>query len=101
MYDMYEYGTLKTVEAILRGGGGRRRIMEGTNQTGIHYMHMRKCHSNPPCTTINKKKNTFKRSQFYLLKYMLFRIGFSNTVRYHVTMIWSTTDYIRNGSPMR
>jgi hypothetical protein len=27
------------------GGGGRERTMEGMNQTGVHYMHIWKCHN--------------------------------------------------------
>jgi hypothetical protein len=47
---MYEYGTLKSVEVILRRRG-RGRIMEGMNQTGAQRMNMWKCYSETPCTT--------------------------------------------------
>jgi hypothetical protein len=47
-----EYGTLKHVEAVLRRGGRRGRIMEGTNQAGAEYMNIWKCHNETPCTTI-------------------------------------------------
>jgi hypothetical protein len=37
---IYEYGTLKPVQVIVRGAGRRGRIMEGMNQTGVHCMHV-------------------------------------------------------------
>jgi predicted DNA-binding transcriptional regulator len=47
---MYEYGTLKHVEVILKRGLDRREIVEGMNQLG--YMFMWKCHSETPCIPI-------------------------------------------------
>jgi hypothetical protein len=32
--------------------GEEEEKMEGINQTEVHYMHIWKCHNNPPCTTI-------------------------------------------------
>jgi hypothetical protein len=49
---MYEYGTLKTAEVILRRAGGRGRIMEVTNQTGLQYMYILECYDTPCITTI-------------------------------------------------
>jgi hypothetical protein len=49
---MYEYGALRSIEAILRRRKGRGRITEGMNQTGVYCMHIWKCHSETSCTTI-------------------------------------------------
>jgi hypothetical protein len=49
---IYENGTLKLVEVILRRRGGRRRIMEGINQTRVHCVHIWKCHKETPCIAI-------------------------------------------------
>jgi hypothetical protein len=39
-YTLYEHGTLKSIEVILREGGRRGRIMEGMNQVGyIVHIH--------------------------------------------------------------
>jgi hypothetical protein len=59
---IYEYGALKHVEVILRRGRGRGRIMEVMSQTGLHCIHVWKCHNKIPCTAniynkiIKKKK---------------------------------------------
>jgi hypothetical protein len=53
---VYKYGTLKPVKVILRGG--RRRTMEGMNQTRVQYMHIWKCHNNPtPVQLLYTNKN--------------------------------------------
>jgi hypothetical protein len=49
---MYEYGTLKPVEAVLKRGREKREIMEEMNQTCVHCTYVWKCHNNTPCTAI-------------------------------------------------
>jgi hypothetical protein len=38
-------------------GEGRERTIDKTQQTGVHYMHIWKCHSKTSCTTIITNKN--------------------------------------------
>jgi hypothetical protein len=50
---MYEYGTLKPAEVILRKGRGKwEKMEEEMNKTRVHYMHIWKSHNETPCTTI-------------------------------------------------
>jgi hypothetical protein len=49
---MYEYGTLKTVEVILRKGMGEEKIMEEMKQTWVQYMYLWKYHNELPCISI-------------------------------------------------
>jgi hypothetical protein len=37
---IYEYGTLKAAEVILRRGTGKRRIMEGMNLVSVHCTYI-------------------------------------------------------------
>jgi hypothetical protein len=50
--DVYEYGTLKPAEVIVRRGRGRGRRVEGMNETREHCMHTWKHHNENPCTTM-------------------------------------------------
>jgi hypothetical protein len=54
---VYEYGTLKPIEVILRRGGGRGRIMEGMNQMG-HTAHI---HGNVTMNPLYTNKNVLKK----------------------------------------
>jgi hypothetical protein len=47
---MYEYGTLKPVKVILRGGvrAEGEKWREGMNQTGVQCMYIWKCHNETP-----------------------------------------------------
>jgi hypothetical protein len=49
---MYEYGTLKPVEVILRRVERRGRIVEGMNQMRVQCTHISNYHDEIPCTTI-------------------------------------------------
>jgi hypothetical protein len=43
---------IEICQSYLERGGGRGRIMEGMNQTEVHYIQIWKCHNETPCTTI-------------------------------------------------
>jgi hypothetical protein len=48
---MYEYGTLKTVEVILRREREKKKN-EGDEPNGVQYMHIWKYHNESPCITM-------------------------------------------------
>jgi hypothetical protein len=49
---MYEQGTLKPVEAILRRGRGKRENNGGNEPSWVQYMYIWKCNNEIPCITI-------------------------------------------------
>jgi hypothetical protein len=63
---MYEYGTLKPVEVILRRRLGKRENREGMNQLEVHCMHIWKCHNETPSSTIINLKKFFLKKRMYL-----------------------------------
>jgi hypothetical protein len=49
---MYENGTMRPVETILRRGGRGKKENDGGGKSEIYCKHFCKCHNVPPCTTI-------------------------------------------------
>jgi hypothetical protein len=45
---MYENGTMRPVETVLRKGGGEIKEKDGGGKSKIYCKHFCKCHSVPP-----------------------------------------------------
>jgi hypothetical protein len=45
---MYENGTTRPIETVLRRGGGRIKAKDGDGESKIYYKHLCKCPSEPP-----------------------------------------------------
>jgi hypothetical protein len=56
---MYEYGTLKPIQVILRRGRKKRKKIEGMNQTGIYNTHIWKCYIDTHVQLLYTNKNVF------------------------------------------
>jgi hypothetical protein len=54
---MYEYGTLKPVEVILRSRWGKRENNGGDEPNQVHCKHIWKCHNETPIQLLHTNKN--------------------------------------------
>jgi hypothetical protein len=76
---IYEYGTLKPVEIILRRGR-EKSDNNRMNLTGVHYMHIWKCHNETPIQLLHTNKKVQKDEVCFKGFYNLERI--TNVLKY-------------------
>jgi hypothetical protein len=59
---MCEYGTWNWSKPFSERRGGRGEIMEGTNWSRVHCMHIWKCHNEISAQLLNTNKNVFLKT---------------------------------------